>query len=92
MELLALCGALWDSVYLNKCVFFVVDDWFAFLSRAESERQTNLCALHGLQQVAQRVSEGANKDPTELLKQSPETCDGCPETHTYTWKFVEYLL
>lgn len=45
-------------------------------------QQTNLGALHGLQQVGERLFETADEHPTELLEQSAETRHGCPETHT----------
>lgn len=46
-------------------------------------QQTNLGALHGLQQVGERLFETADEHPTELLEQSAETRHGCPETHTH---------
>ncbi len=54
-------------------------------------KQTNLCALHGLQQVGQSVFEGADEHPAELLKQSTETRNSCPETHTHT-SHISYSL
>lgn len=56
-----------------------------FLHATEAERQTNLSALHGLEQVGQRVSEGADEDATELLEQSADTRDRRPETHRFYW-------
>lgn len=46
---------------------------------------TDLSALHGLQQVGQRVFEGADEHPAELLEQSADTRNGCPETQTQTF-------
>ena len=52
-----------------------------FSLSAKTLQQTNLGALHGLQQVGERLFETADEHPTELLEQSAETRNGCPETH-----------
>lgn len=52
--------------------------------RNRKRRRGNLGVLHVLQQVADDVSEGTNKESTELLKQRTQTCHSCPETHTHT--------
>lgn len=43
--------------------------------------KTNLCALYGLKQVGQGVSEGASEEPTQLLKQGTNAGESRPETH-----------